>query len=334
MSPSGSPSDPHWIVSLAFDLAELGLVLAILGGSLLLVGKRRAFWAVRGLAFVLLGAAIISELADRAGFERLRFLLEALAVGATVGAAIGFQSEIRIFFEQIGRGDWQTLFRPRNQPLPVAERTIDEIVDAVRELSKNRTGALLLIETGNPIEPSLFSEPGVALDAEVSRELLQTIFQTSTLLHDGAVLIRGSRIVAAGTILPISESSAPRQLGTRHRAAMGISERVADCVCVVVSEETGSISLAERGILNRPLTRAKLQELLQLRIAPAIERETGAPPLSQIGRQIGLQGYSLLRRVRKILPSWAASAKAKEKERAPQLADGDRPNNSEKNRTL
>ncbi|MEO0946967.1 MAG: diadenylate cyclase CdaA [Cyanobacteria bacterium J06641_5] len=333
MSSSGSPSGLHWIISLALDLAELSLVLAILSGSLLLIGKRRAFWAVRGLAFVLLGASLVSELADRAGFDRLQFLLEALAVGATVGAAIGFQAEIRAFFEQIGRGDWQVLFRPRIQPLPAAERVIDEIVDAARELSKNRTGALILIETGSPIEPVLFSEPGVALDAEVSRELLQTIFQTSTLLHDGAVLIRGARIVAAGTILPISESPAPRQLGTRHRAAMGISERVADCVCVVVSEETGSISLAERGSLNRPLTRTKLQELLQLRIAPAIERETGTPPLEQIGRQIGRQGQSLLRRARKLL-AWGA-APTREKECKPQqLAEGDPTTSPEKKRTL
>lgn len=302
MSPSASSSDFHWILPLAIGLTELGLVLVLLGSCWWLVRERRTAGAVRGLIFFLLGMAVAIELAALADFERLQFFLEALVLGGTVGVAASFQSEIRAFFEQLGRGDWREATGAVQGAVPTASRVIDEIVDAVRELSKNRTGALIVIETGSPIEPSLFSEPGVTLDAEVSRDLLQTIFQTSTLLHDGAVLVRDARILAAGAILPISESQAPRQLGTRHRAAMGITERVADCVCVVVSEETGSISLAERGTLERPLTRAKLQELLELRLAPAIARETSSPNLSRIGRSIGTQGYSLLRRIRKLLP--------------------------------
>jgi uncharacterized protein (TIGR00159 family) len=161
---------------------------------------------------------------------------------------------------------------------------IDEIVEAVRELSQNRTGALLILETGLPIDDRDFSVPGVKLNSEVSKELIQTIFQTTTLLHDGAVLIRASRIIAAGVILPLSERTASRQLGTRHRAAMGITERVENCLCVVVSEETGSISLAERGGLNRPLTSSKLKELLEARFSQSVEREAVAPNLRTLGR--------------------------------------------------
>lgn len=301
MSSPGSPSDPHWIVSLILDLADIGLVLLLFASCLWLVRERRTYSAVRGLIFFLLGIALGIELTSQIGFRRLKFALEVLALGGIIGVAVGFQAEIRALFEQLGRGEG--FARPVQQLVSTEERVVDEIVDAVRELSQNRTGALIVIETGSPIESSLFSESGVPLDAAVSHELLQTIFQTSTLLHDGAVLVRDGRIVAAGVILPISESQAPRQLGTRHRAAMGIAERVADCVCVVVSEETGSISLAERGALNRPLTRAKLRELLELRLAPAIARDASPPDLSQIGRQIGTQGYSLLRRARKLLPA-------------------------------
>ncbi len=144
----------------------------------------------------------------------------------------------------------------------------------------------MILELGPPIDENDFSVPGVKLNAELSKELIQTIFQTSTLLHDGAVLIRASRIVAAGVILPISERIASRQLGTRHRAAMGITERIENCLCIVVSEETGSISIAQRGRLNRPLTSNRLRELLQEQFTPAVESDTVAPELLNLGRRL------------------------------------------------
>jgi uncharacterized protein (TIGR00159 family) len=177
---------------------------------------------------------------------------------------------------------------------------VDEIVEAVKELSQNRTGALMVLETDSPIDERDFSVPGVKLNAEVSKELLQTIFQTSTLLHDGAVLIRGARVIAAGVILPLSERSASRQLGTRHRAAMGITERIETCLCIVVSEETGSLSLAERGGLNRPLTSSKLKELLDARFSPAVDRETVAPDLRMLLRQLVAQVWALVLRIARI----------------------------------
>ena len=137
------------------------------------------------------------------------------------------------------------------------------------------------------------------LNADVSKELLQTIFQTSTLLHDGAVLIRSARILAAGVILPISERSASRQLGTRHRAAMGITERVENCICIVVSEETGSISVAEQGRLNRPLTSVRLQEILREKFTPTVDADTVAPQLRSLGRRLSLAWGQLLYRLGK-----------------------------------
>jgi hypothetical protein len=140
-----------------------------------------------------------------------------------------------------------------------------------------------------------FSVPGVRLNAEVSKELLQTIFQTSTLLHDGAVLIRASRLVAAGVILPISERVASRQLGTRHRAAMGITERVEHCICVVVSEETGSISLAERGTLNRPFTSSKLRGILRCEVFKICRAEARCgPPTQELRKRLGQSGLLAL----------------------------------------
>jgi uncharacterized protein (TIGR00159 family) len=271
---------------------DIGLVLALTYLVLLIIGERRTLWMVRGLIVLMLATAV----SNRLGLTLLSFVLEKLVVGSAVAMAVIFQSEFRRFLEQLGRGEVIQLFRAKRRPLPKPDSVIYEIVDAVKELSQNRTGALMIMETSGPIDERDVSVPGVQLNAEISKELLQTIFQTTTLLHDGAVLIRGSRVAAAGVILPLSERTASRQLGTRHRAAMGITERVENCLCIVVSEETGSISLAERGKLNRPLTSNKLKELLEARFSTAVDREAVAPGLRNLGQQFKSKGRVLLSR--------------------------------------
>lgn len=270
-------------------LIDIGLVLALTYVMLVIIGERRTLWMVRGFIVLMLAAAV----SQRLELKLLSFVLNNLVIGAAVAMAFILQSEFRRFLEQLGRGEIFQLFQPSRRSLPRSDSVIDEIVDAVKELSQNRIGALLILETSTPIDERDFSVPGVRLNAEVSKELLQTIFQTTTLLHDGAVLIRGSRIIAAGVILPLSEQTASRQLGTRHRAAMGITERVENCICVVVSEETGSISLAERGMLNRPLTSSKLKELLEARFSQSGDRESVAPDLQSLARQISARALSL-----------------------------------------
>lgn len=290
---SGSAPDHSWITYwLIHNGLDIGLVLALTYLMLLIIGERRTLWMVRGL-IVLMLAAVISE---RLQLELLKFVLEKLVLGSAVAMAVIFQSEFRRFLELLGQGQIIQLFQ-RQRQIAKSDSVIDEIVDAVKELSQNRTGALMVLETTGTIDTRAFVNPGVILNAEVSKELLQTIFQPKTLLHDGAVFIRGSRIVSAGSILPLSERTASRQLGTRHRAAMGVTERVENCICVVVSEETGSISLAERGTLNRPLTSNKLKELLEERFSPSVEREVVAPGLGKLSRKIGRQGQIILERI-------------------------------------
>lgn len=284
---------PTNIADTVWSLVDVGLVVILTYIMLVVIGERRTLWMVRGFIILMLAAAISTSLELRL----LSFVLSNLVVGSAVAMAFILQSEFRRFLEQLGRGQILQLIKPYQRSSHKASNTVDEIVDAVKELSQNRTGALMIIETGSPIDERDFSVPGVKLNAEVSKELLQTIFQTSTLLHDGAVLIRDTRLVAAGVILPLSERTASRQLGTRHRAAMGITERVENCLCVVVSEETGSISMAERGVLNRPLTSSKLKELLEARLSPSTDRETGTPSLRGISRQILAQVWALLKQL-------------------------------------
>ncbi len=283
--------DPQWTQSLLWLAADVCLVLALVYIVLLVIAERRTLWMVRGLIFLML-ATVLSQFLS---LKLLNFVLKNLVIGSAVAMAVILQSEIRRFLEQLGRGELLSLMRPSQQKTLGSDSVIDEIVDAIRDLSQSRTGALIMVETTNtPVDERDFSVPGVRLNAEVSREILQTLFQTSTLLHDGAVLIRGSKIIAAGIILPISDRDASRQLGTRHRAAMGITERVDNCLCIVVSEETGSISLAEKGALNRPLTSSKLRELLETRLTFSLDREVVTPGLSRLLQQFRKQSIGLL----------------------------------------
>ncbi|MGF1512604.1 MAG: diadenylate cyclase CdaA [Elainellaceae cyanobacterium] len=281
-----------WTQALLVPALDVGLVLMLAYMVLVIIGERRTLWMVRGLIVMMLAAA----LSNAAGFTLLTFVLEKLVIGSAVAMAFIFQAEFRRLLEQLGRGELLQLFRPAREVISKPDDVIEEIVEAVKNLSQNRIGALLILETNRPIDERDFSVPGVRLNAEVSRELLQTIFQTSTLLHDGAVLIRDSRLVAASVILPISERDASRQLGTRHRAAMGMTERVEHCLCIVVSEETGSISIAEGGVLNRPLTSSKLKEILRERFTQSAEREVVSPQLRSLGRRLANQLRSLMSR--------------------------------------
>jgi len=290
MTSSGFFPDLSGIPSWLPNSIDLILVLALSYALLLIIGEgeRRSLWTVRGFIILMLATVVSKKLE----LILLGFLLEKLVLGAAVAMAVIFQSQFRRFLEQLGRGEILQIFKSSGRPSNQSDSSVERIVDAVKELSQNRTGALMLLEMSTALEAEDFVSPGVILNAEVSKELLQTIFQTSTLLHDGAVVINGTRIMAAATILPLSERTASRQLGTRHRAAMGITERIDKCICIVVSEETGSISLAEKGILNRPLTSSKLKELLQEKFAPTVEGDA-----VRLSRKIGFQGKLILQRV-------------------------------------
>ncbi len=244
------------------DFGTVGLLLYLL---LSLSSDRRTVWLVRGI-LVLLALSLFSHYLK---LQLLNFVVDKLLVGAAVAVAVILQPELRRFLEQLGRGNLSAIWRSsqKRRLTPESNLMTDAIASAVKELSQNRIGALILIETGEPIDEQHFTNEGVKLNAQLSRELIQTIFQTTTPLHDGAVHIRGDAILAAGVILPVSKRHAPAEIGTRHRAAMGIAERVEQCICIVVSEETGSIAIAEGEKFNRPVSNNDLREFLEERFA-------------------------------------------------------------------
>ena len=286
---SGLPDNLMLLLNQVFDFGLMFLCLYFIS---FLIKERRAQRMTRGLLF-LFGLLFISDKIFQ--LTLFSFVLERFVLICILSLAIVFQSDLRRFLELLGRGELKNFSQSSNY-LPKEDTVIDEIVDAVKDLSQNRIGALMVIETFNTIEERVFLNPGVRLNATISKELLQSIFQTKSLLHDGAVFIRGSEIVSAAVILPLSERSNSRKmgkLGTRHRAAMGLCEKVENCITVVVSEETGSISLGEKGILNRPLTSTKLKDLLEEKLSQVKpkERVTG---VSRLSKKFGFQSISLL----------------------------------------
>jgi diadenylate cyclase len=204
------------------------------------------------VGLVLLVAALIA-VTNLFRLDELNWVISRLSVYLAIGVLVIFQPEVRRALAEIGK---QPAFGAARE-----ERTaVDHVVEAVGALAEHRVGALIAIE--REIGTLAVQESGVRLDAKVAPELLASIFYPHTPLHDGGVIIRGNRIVAAGCVFPISQrTDLLRELGTRHRAAIGLSEET-DAVVIVVSEETGTISACYRGRLTRGLDPERLKRFL------------------------------------------------------------------------
>ncbi|MCS7043260.1 MAG: diadenylate cyclase CdaA [Bryobacteraceae bacterium] len=231
---------------------DILLVATIIYQALLLVRGRRAASVLFGVTIVFAAYA----LAVTIGLTVLRSVLEALAPYTAFALIVMFQNEIRRLFTRIGERKWAG-FGGRVESREVA----DEIVLAVSHLAAHRIGALIVIE--GEVGLRTFIESGVPIDARVTRDLLLAIFQPGGPLHDGAAIVQGGRLAAASCFLPLTMNpELSRVLGTRHRAAIGISED-SDCLAIVVSEERGVISVAQAGELESDVTPERLAERLR-----------------------------------------------------------------------
>ncbi len=240
-----------WVV--AIELLLIGIVVYWAVDFLEGTRGERLF---RGIIYILIaGVLILNLVSERYRFERLEYLYKGFLVAVLIIAVAAFQPEIRRALMRLG----QPTFLVGSSRQIV--RTVEEIVSAVMELSAAKVGAIIVVE--RRVALGEFIETGVRLDSNVSAELLKTLFYPGTALHDMAVVIRGDRIVAAGVQLPLAEPGAVDgvQLGSRHRAAIGITAG-SDAVCVVVSEETGIISLASEGRLTREISAETLRNRL------------------------------------------------------------------------
>lgn len=225
---------------------------------------------------VLKGIALIFIMLWGTSFLHLyvmNYLLSRVLELGFLSIIVVFQPEIRHFLEQFGAKGMSGLFSGRESDPDESERAIDELVAAYASLSRSKIGALTVFERSSILDESINS--GTALDAEVSSELLKNIFWPKAPLHDGAVIIRAGRIVGAGCIMPLSSNpSISRELGTRHRAGIGTTEH-SDAVVAIVSEETGSISVAVGGMLKRHLAPETLRRMLRRELLPESSDEDG-----------------------------------------------------------
>lgn len=241
------------------DVVDILIVSYVIYHLLKLLRGTRAVQLLKGITVLLVIWVISNEFELRA----LEFLIENFFSVGLIAVIVIFQPELRRALEQLGRG----YFFSRSSQVEdqIATKIVGEVTKAASQMAKQRVGALIVIEKDTGL--SDYIETGTVLEARLSAELLKNIFIPKAPLHDGAVIIRKEQLMAAGCYLPLSENPyISRELGTRHRAGIGLSE-ISDAVVVIVSEETGQISVAVQGELQRNLTEeelvSKLYELLK-----------------------------------------------------------------------
>ncbi|MDD7267923.1 MAG: diadenylate cyclase CdaA [Lachnospiraceae bacterium] len=240
------------------DIAEIGILAVMFYYVLRWIRATKAWSLLKGIIIVALGLLV-------AYVFRMDTILwiarNMLAVGITA-VIIVFQPEFRRLLEQIGRKRYlKAVFNNAAVAERCSDATVNEIINATVDLSRGKTGALIAME--KEVILSEYVETGIMIDALVSTQLLDNIFINKSPLHDGAVIIRGNRIEAATCYLPLSENlSISKELGTRHRAAVGLSE-LTDALVIVVSEETGGISICEAGRIEREVDLICLKKALE-----------------------------------------------------------------------
>ena len=249
------------------DIADILVVAVIVYKVLMLTRDTRGSAVLKGLVLLLVLVGI-SNLVVLTG---LNWLLMAVINNGTIVLVILFQPEIRKALEQIGRGTRINV--RRDEAVEDANKLIDEIIRCLLSLSRRRVGALIVFENKTGLKDII--ENGIMLDSKISAGLLENIFEPNTPLHDGAVVIRGDRIMSAASFLTLTDASISHDLGTRHRAALGVSETT-DATVLIVSEETGIISMAKSGKLMRHLDQKTLRTVLEAMYMPKRKSTTKA----------------------------------------------------------
>lgn len=247
-----------------YDVVDILLVASAIYAVLTFIRRTNATKVARGILILIIALWLSSAL----GLTVTNFILQQVFSIGIIAVVVLFQPEIRRALERVGSNPMFS-FLGRDWGSQALENVIMQTVYACEDMSKSRTGALIVFERYNRLDEQLSS--GTAMDAIVSTELLKNIFFDKSPLHDGAVIVKDGRIAAAGCMLPLSKNAnLSRELGMRHRAGIGMSEH-SDAVVVIVSEETGGISVAVDGLLKRHLSPDTFEMLLRRELLPADE---------------------------------------------------------------
>lgn len=235
------------------DIVDIVLLALVIYWLLKLTSKTRAIQVLKGLGIILLAAWI----ADFLGLVGITWLLNYVLTAGAVLIVILFQPELRRALAHIGRGRIDLV----SSKVTYAQDTVENLLKAILNMSKKRIGALIVFERKTGLRDVV--ESGTRIGASISSELIENLFYVGSPLHDGAVIISESTIVAAGCFLPLSDNKQiGQELGTRHRAALGVSE-VSDSITIIISEETGVISMAQDGKLIRYLDTKAIKDILE-----------------------------------------------------------------------
>ncbi len=249
------------------DFLDIVLVTVIIYLCVRIIRETRAMQLVKGIMFV----AVIYLIVNLLGMEASTNIFRMIFSNIILIVFVLFAPEIRKILEQVGKGTARKNFKTIIHPgvaveLTEIENAIECTIKACSNMSDSRTGALIVFENdtllGNVIDS------GTLLNAKASRELIENIFYPKTPLHDGAMVIRNGEIIAAGCILPLTKKPLKSKFGTRHRAAVGLSEE-SDAIVVVVSEETGAISVARGGVLSNDISDGELRDILMSTFIPS-----------------------------------------------------------------
>ena len=264
------------------DIVEILILAYLIYHILLWIKNTRAWSLLKGLLVV----GVFVALAALFNMSTILWIVQHVTGLAVTAVVILLQPELRSAMEELGQTNiLSSLFNLDTTKTPegrFSDNTINEIVRACMQMSKVRTGALIVIEQTTPLKE--YVRTGIEVDALVSSQLLVNIFEKNTPLHDGAVVIRKNRVVAATCYLPLSENRMDKNLGTRHRAGVGLSE-VTDSLTIIISEETGDISLAYRGSLTQSVSADYLRERLVTLQNKEIQEEKHARILSRKGKE-------------------------------------------------
>ena len=251
------------------DLIDIAIISYLFYRIILFAKETRAGQVLRGIGLVI----FLLWIANVFNLHILAYILSKAVELGFLALVVVFQPEIRHFLEKMGSGSLRLTNHNIGQPSSDLETAIDQTVEAYAAMSKDKVGALVVFERNSILDATL--KTGTVLDAEVSSELLKNIFYPNAPLHDGAVVVRKGKIVAAACMLPMSESmNLSKELGMRHRAGLGMSER-SDAVVAIVSEETGAISTVVNGNLRRHLSPETLGRILRNELLPREWSETG-----------------------------------------------------------
>ncbi len=236
-------------------IIDIGIIAFVFYKLLGLIRETRAEQLVKGFLIIL----IISKLSEWAKLYAINYILQNTFTIGLIALVIIFQPELRKALEHLGRSQW-LITNNKKGSIEEQTRSINEIVDAVSVMSRKKIGALIVVERLIGINDII--DTGTILDAKITADLLMNVFYPKSPLHDGAVIIKNNRLMAAGCLLPLSSNKyISKELGTRHRAAMGMTES-SDALIVIVSEETGAISMAVEGKLQRFLDTSTLRDLM------------------------------------------------------------------------